>query len=95
MLGLYNAKDHTFIDKDGTVHSFFNGESEFAEEAMTLIKFKEGSLNLQEAYSILLRLARVPKTKFSKTESIGDAFVTIGADTLHNFKIIESHNGDN
>jgi len=95
MIRTYNAKDRTYIDNDGTVHSFFNGESEFAEEAMTLIRFKEGSLNLQEAYSILLRLARVPKTKFSKTESIGDTFVTIGADTLHNFKMLESHNGDN
>jgi hypothetical protein len=58
VMQVYNPSTRLFTEQDGTEHRFFNGEAEFPEEAMTLIKFKQGELSLQEAYIVLLRLAR-------------------------------------
>ena len=88
----YDPINHTFTEQDGTVHSFFNGESEFPDEAMTLIRFKQGSLTLQEAYSILLNLARIPKNKFTISEFAGDMCLVIGANTLEDLSKLQKIN---
>lgn len=84
MLSCYDPTKHTFTDYDGIVYPFFHSLTDhiFPEEAHTLVRFKDGSLTLQEAYSILLNLARTPKSKFSHTEFVGDMCITLGADTL-------------
>lgn len=58
VMQIYNSSTRLFTEQDGTEHHFFNGEAEFPEEAMTLIKFKQGELSLQEAYTVLLRLGK-------------------------------------
>ena len=58
VMQIYNSATRIFTEQDGTEHRFFNGEAEFPEEAMTLIKFKQGELSLQEAYIVLLRLGK-------------------------------------
>lgn len=58
VMQIYNSSPRIFTEQDGTEHYFFNGEAEFPEEAMTLIKFKQGELSLQDAYVVLLRLGK-------------------------------------
>jgi hypothetical protein len=58
VMQIYNSSTRLFTEQDGTEHHFFNGEAEFPEEAMTLIKFKQGEISLQEAYTVLLRLGK-------------------------------------
>lgn len=84
MLPCYDPAKHIFTEGDGTVHPFFHSLTDytFPEEASVLVRFKDGSLTLQEAYSIILNLARVPKNKFTRSEFAGDLCVTFGADTL-------------
>jgi len=91
-LQIYDTAKHLFTEQDGTEHKFFNGESEFPDEAMTLIRFKQGTLTLQEAYSILLNLARVPKNKFSVSEFAGDMCVIIGANSLEDLQKLQKAN---
>ena len=88
----YNPKTRTFTDKDGTEHPFYCGTSEFPDEAMVLIRFKEGSLTLQEAYTCILNLARVPKSKFTQSEFVGDMCVVMGAATLEGLQKLQNLN---
>jgi hypothetical protein len=88
----YNPQEHEYIDEAGNIYDFYAGTSEFPDEAMTLIRFKEGSLTLQEAYSIILNLARVPKNKFTQSEFFGDACVILGAGTLEGLQQLQNLN---
>lgn len=94
MLPCYDPAKHIFTEGDGTVHPFFHSISDytFPDEAMTLIRFKEGSLTLQEAYSVILNLARVPKNKFTQSEFVGDMCVILGADTLEGLQKLQNLN---
>ena len=89
---LYDPAKHLFIEKDGTEHNFYNGEAEFPDEAMTLIRFKQGTLTLQEAYSILLNLARIPKSKFTVSEFAGDVCMIMGANSLEDLQRLQKAN---
>lgn len=88
----YNAEEHEFIDSAGNIYDFYCGTSEFPDEAMVLIRFKEGSLTLQEAYSCILNLARTPKSKFMQSEFAGDMCVILGADTLEGLQKLQNLN---
>jgi hypothetical protein len=92
VMQLYEPDKHLFTEQDGTEHKFFNGESEFPDEAMTLIRFKQGTLTLQEAYSILLNLARVPKNKFTVSEFAGDVCMIMGANSLEDLQKLQKAN---
>lgn len=89
---IYDPTTHVFTDKDGNEYPFYAGTSEFPDEAMVLIRFKEGSLTLQEAYSCLLNLARVPKSKYTVSEWAGDLCVVMGADTLEGLQKLQNLN---
>jgi hypothetical protein len=93
-VAVYDPLRHIYTEGDGTVHKFFHSitDNTFPDEAMTLIRFKQGSLTLQEAYTCLLNLARVPKSKFSYSEFSGDLCIVFGADTFEGLQKLQNVN---
>ncbi len=41
-IATYDPKKREFIDSAGNIYDFYCGASEFPDEAMVLIRFKEG-----------------------------------------------------
>lgn len=91
-IATYAPQEHEYIDKAGNIYEFYCGTPEFPDEAMVLIRFKEGSLTLQEAYSCILNLARVPRSKYTVSEWAGDMCVVMGADTLEGLQKLQNVN---
>lgn len=85
----YNPNEHKFIEEDGTEHSLYTSdtESECPDEVFILIKFKQGRLTLQEAYTCLLSLKqKVFNQRFVHYENVGDISVAICSDNLLEFR---------
>lgn len=91
-IATYDPSTHEYIDKEGNFYDFYCGTSEFPDEALVLIRFKGGSLTLQEAYTCILNLARVPKSRFTQSEFVGDMCVVMGADTLEGLQKLQNLN---
>lgn len=103
MIRVYDATTKSITDTEGVTHDFYNGSAEFPEEGWILLRFKEGTLTLQEAYTHLLRVRLQDRnTKYFMTEVVGDVTASVGADTYEELydliqliQIQEETNNDN
>jgi hypothetical protein len=93
----YKPRKRNFTETDGTVHPLYVGYTgDCPVEVLTLIRFKNGNITLQEAYTeLMLCKLDLFKSNYLQIEKVGDLYSCIGADTLEEFnKMQDSITGD-